>query len=672
MRPADRRHVVLLMAVPQIWVMYCAGAVGEQRLADFRRVVIPDQPKPVQQAAGEELAHYAGRITGRPIDLVPLGRYSPGGEGLSFFVGEAVAERLLGSPLGPWRSEEWLLRAVPQGLILAGDDGDGDPWSASTPAGSMLAAYTLLEDYLGVRWFWPGPFGEHVPRRTDAVLPSLDLRRTPPFIIRSVSLGYTRYHTARFREASRRWARRTRQAWVWSAVFGHSWYDAFHQRTGEDFRQHPEWFALVQGKRQPPQMCTTHPEVIDRMVEFVLRGKTRIVNISPSDGGGFCECNEETKSETHKRLGIPSCTSLDVPGLLSYDGKHVQLSDRIFTYANEVARRVHERDPDKGLGMFAYTYYNRPPARIRRLEPNIYLSFVYQCASHRDPQALRDWRDAVAGWQKLSAKMVVREGWGNHYYLDLPFLHHRWIMANLAEARRRGFVAVYGEGSKCFATQAPNYWALTHMMWDPDRDASRLMDDFYTCAYGPAAAEMRAFFETYHRALDRNWDRRQRIVQTAIIAYANLIGSWNLLLPPEAVEEAESHLAAAERKVPSGEYADRVALHRFGQDYTRCMLELLELYRRLGELGVPLEFFASPAQERRRDSPERGSLLRRAFELGEQRERLLLAHRDWAGPDEGLYAYTNDAGLRQWHAAVKKALGIERASAVRGSTLAPQ
>ncbi len=33
----------------------------------------------------------------------------------------------------------------------------------STAAGSMLAVYTLLEDHLGVRWFWPGEFGEHVP-----------------------------------------------------------------------------------------------------------------------------------------------------------------------------------------------------------------------------------------------------------------------------------------------------------------------------------------------------------------------------------------------------------------------------------------------------------------------------------------------------------------------------
>ena len=429
------------------------------KLRDFRRVVIADAAPPVQRAAAEELRDYVGRIVGRPPELLKWSAFKPDAPGLSFFVGEDVAARVLGRPPGPWQPEEWLLRTVPNGLVLAGHDGPGDPWSAGTPAGSMLAAYTLLDDHLGVRWFWPGDFGEHVPRDPETAVPALDLRQKPAFEIRSVQLGYpATYHTAAFNQTARQWARRSRLAWVRSAVFGHSWYDAFDLRTGATFRAHPEWFALVGGKRRPPQMCTTHPEVLDRMVQYVLNGKPSIVNISPSDGGGFCECDR--------------CRALDVPGVLSYDGKTVQLSDRIFTYANEVARRVRENNPQKGCGMFAYTYYNRPPLKIDKLEPNLYLSFVYQSAAHRDPENLREWRASVAGWQKLGAKLVVREGWGNHYYFDLPFLHHRQIIANLAEAHRLGFVAAYGENSKNFAALAPNYWALTRMLWDPSPDFS--------------------------------------------------------------------------------------------------------------------------------------------------------------------------------------------------------
>lgn len=48
---------------------------------------------------------------------------------------------------------------------------------------------------------------------------------------------------------------------------------------------------------------------------------------------------------------------------------------------------------------------------------------------------------------------------------------------------------------------------------------------------------------------------------------------------------------------------------------------------------------------------------------------MLLPHRDGAGPDEGPYAFTNDMGLRPWHAAVKRTLGIVLHSAVTGPKL---
>lgn len=631
------------------------AASAEQPLREFRRVVTADDAGPVQRAAAAELAHYAAQITGQKLDVIPAAKLAADGAGLSFFVGDGAAAQVLGLTLAPWKPEEWVLRSVPGGLVLAGDDGAGDPWSAQTAAGSMLAAYTLLEDYLHVHWFWPGAFGEHVPPAPDVAIPALDLRRTPAFEIRSVQFGYGSYQTKSFHEEARKWARRNRLSWVRSAVFGHSWEAAFEQRKGETFKEHPDWFALVNGERRPPQMCTTNPAVIDRMVDYVVNGKADIMNISPSDGGGFCECER--------------CRALDVPGVLSYDHQHVQLSDRIFTYANEVARRVREKNSAKGCGMFAYTFYNKPPLKIAQLEPNLYLSFVFQSAAFRDPENLREWRESVTGWQKLGAKMVVREGWGNHYYHDLPFLHPQQIIASLAEAHRLGFVAAYGDGSKCFATTAPNYWALTRMLWEPGRETAPVMDGFYASAYGPVATEMRAFFEAYERALDRNWAQRDRNVDTTGIAYANLIGAWGKLLPAETVAQAEQHLRAAEATVPPGEYADRLKFHRFGQDYTRMMLDLLAAYRELTVIGVKLAFVGG-LETRAATPAEREALLRRAYELGEQREAMLLAHRDWAGPDEGLYAFTNDAHIRQWHAAVKKLLAIDTPTPLTKAQLA--
>ncbi len=150
-----------------------AAAATPQHLEDFQRVVIADDALAVQRAAAEELANFAGRIVGRKLDVITLGKFAADAPGLSFFVGDDAAERALGRSPKPWKTEEWMLRSVSNGLVLAGSDAEGDPWSIRTEAGSMLAVYTLLEDHLGVRWFWPGEFGEHVPKNKEAVVPVL-------------------------------------------------------------------------------------------------------------------------------------------------------------------------------------------------------------------------------------------------------------------------------------------------------------------------------------------------------------------------------------------------------------------------------------------------------------------------------------------------------------------
>lgn len=53
----------------------------------------------------------------------------------------------------------------------------------------------------------------------DAVLPVIRARHIPAFAIRSVSFGYSSYHTKAFSEAERRWSRRSRLGWTKSAVF---------------------------------------------------------------------------------------------------------------------------------------------------------------------------------------------------------------------------------------------------------------------------------------------------------------------------------------------------------------------------------------------------------------------------------------------------------------------
>ncbi len=654
------RHPLLVFVFFLCFSLFCNAEQTPQRLADFHRVVVADEAFPVTKYAATELAHYVGRILGREVEVIPSSQYKPNAPGLSFFVGDKASEEILKEKISPWKTEEWMLRTIPQGLVLAGDDRAGDALELRVAAGSQLAVYTFLDETLGVKWFWPGPLGEYVPSSPAAELPFLQTRQKPEFIIRSYQVGYPRYHTARFTEDAAKWKRRTRQGWVATALFRHSWTAIFGLKDKDNaealLKKHPDWFALVNGRRQLGKMCTTNPEVIERIINHVLADDARTIStISPSDGSGFCECER--------------CRALDIPGLLSYDGVRPQLSDRIFTYANEIARRVREKDPAKGVGMYAYTFYNTPPVKIEKLESNIYLAYVFQAMAHVDPKVQEEWKQATLAWKKVSPSLVMREGWGNHYLIDMPFPHDNEIITEFSFGAECNFLAAYGEGSKAFSTQAPNAWAITRMMWNPRQDTTNLMRDFYQSAYGPAADAMQAYFGTFRKAIESNWPKRRFITPTRGMAYLNIINSWDILYPSEVLEEAEGRLKEAAALAPPGEYSDRVAFAKFGFDYTRTMLELIGCYQGLANFGVKMQAFEN-LENFPKDGVKINTLLRRAYELGEKREDLLLRHRDWAAIDEGLYAYVanNPKGLL-WHTTVKKHLGITTPSRVTEETL---
>jgi hypothetical protein len=65
-----------------------------QKLHAFTQVVIPDSPLPSQKAVGEDLAVYAGKISGKPsLPVISASQYNPS-QGLSFFVGDGAASRV--------------------------------------------------------------------------------------------------------------------------------------------------------------------------------------------------------------------------------------------------------------------------------------------------------------------------------------------------------------------------------------------------------------------------------------------------------------------------------------------------------------------------------------------------------------------------------------------------
>jgi hypothetical protein len=624
-----------------------SGADAATNLSQYRDIVVSENaPVPVKSAA-QDLKYHLDKIAGRDLPLVS-GKAGMSPEGLHFYVGsgfwpdqDARAAKL--------DREGWLLASVPNGLLISGSNE-----AVARFAGVEDAVSLFLEEHCGVRWLWPGPTGEVIPKNPDLSIEQLDLSGAPAFRRRELMAGYARFWAPPRRAEWNTWTRRTRQGDQFNAVFGHAWAHVIPPDLY--FKAHPEWFSLVNGKRIPAQLCISNPALRDEFTKRLLslpgNKKLDIISVSANDGYGFCECD--------------NCRAKG------------DIGDSYWDFVNDIAQRVKKLRPDVGIGTFAYSFSRQPPKKIDRLPDNVYLSMTSYATQLMLPDGQKEYREFTDGWKSKGVKIVMREYWGVHYWLDLPVVYPLEIAQEIKMGYAAGMIGVYGETGKNFSTQAPNYYVLTHQLWNPQADPQKTLEEFYA-AFGPAGPSVRAYYDAFSDAVHRTW--RQKQLKSG---YNQLVNTYGEMFDPDTLKKAGADLDAADRS--AGDDAPlkaRLAFIRSGYNYTVLMAELLGLYSKLGRSGFPLEHFEWQATaqlprrvfhnpdfndgrdyfESRLKEPfkytiaEQDQWLKRAWVLGQKRIQMLNAARSDFSLNEGLYAQTLEANIRQWQQTIAHYLG---------------
>jgi hypothetical protein len=410
-----------------------------------------------RRALAEELAQWLERICGQRPAVLTAPPWQP-----AIYLGTPDDFPTLGlgalKQLGP---EGLLLRSSPARLLVV----------AATPAGLEDAVYTLLEQ-LGCRWFFPHPAWHVIPRQAALKL-QIDLKLRPAFKQREIWYEWGGSVPASSREQFAAWLRYNRQG-------GHFQFSCGHNYAGlvppSLFAQHPEYFAEVEGKRQPTQLCTSNPAVIALAAEAVLQRfrhnpSLNMVSVEPNDGGGYCEC--------------PRCRALGT------------ISDRVFYFANEIVKRVRREFPDKWVGLYAYAYHSDPPHF--RLEPGVYVQVT---TGFRYTKLSFD--EQVAAFRRLGATVGVYDYFSVYPWdFDLPGRAKASRLFELAAALRHyadlGLSTYSAESSCNWGPCGPGYWMAAHLMWQPQLDPHRLLADFCTRAFGKAAEPMQRLYERWAR-----------------------------------------------------------------------------------------------------------------------------------------------------------------------------
>ena len=356
---------------------------------------------------------------------------------------------------------------------------------------TAFAVYTFLED-LGCRWMMPGKTGEVIPAASTLEWALNERTEQPDFPFRQIWWAYGGpQETA---ELFRIWKLRNKVAFP-QINHGHNLTNSLPLE--KYWKTHPEYYALVDGKRQTTQICTANPNVIRLVIQhineyFDENPQVMAYSLCPDDNVDFCEC--------------PLCQALDVGGTDKYYMDKPVITDRYIHFLNEVARGIQERHPGKKVSTYAYVNYSKPPIK-EKIDPNVVIvltSSVY-CAAHgigdMHCESRQEMKKDLAGWTEASSEVYIYDYDPVPYNAELPWPLFGARYREMSDYLSMGIKGFSFESHNSWATLAPNFYMSAKMMWDAHLNYDELMTDYVRCYFGNSARAMADYYRILESSL---------------------------------------------------------------------------------------------------------------------------------------------------------------------------
>jgi len=479
----DVAVVLVLVTLALCFCSMAEAAVDLAQVGDWDIVISPDAP-PSTRYAAEEFRHFFERATGARLPVV---REAGRPDGHVFIgAGQAMRASTVGFDTAGFGPEDLRIVVRDGNIAIAGGE----------PRGTLYGVYTFLEDYLGVRFLTSRH--THVPTLpAHAAVGPIDRFYHPPLSFRWPFYGENAADpafAARLRVNTitddPRLGGRTQQR-----LISHTFLRYMPSKVYG--REHPEYYALRDGKRLAPferdsyqtQLCLSNPDVLRIVTEGVLaeieaHPERANVSVSQNDNRKYCQCD--------------ACRAVD-----EREGSPM---GSLLAFVNAVADAVAEKHPGVMVGTLSYQYSRKPPRTLRpRPNVQIQLCSIECCLMHPidDPDCplnVEFCRD-LAEWGKICDQIYIWNYNTNFRNYLLPCPNLRVIEPNIryfvAHGAKGIFMQAAGNARGAELSDLRNY-LIANLLWDPSRSGRQLMDEFLDLHYGPAAGPIREFIELVH------------------------------------------------------------------------------------------------------------------------------------------------------------------------------
>ena len=506
------------------------------------RIVIPAAASTHEKKAAEVLTDHLLQMSGSALPVVadhtPVAKYE-------VVLGQSnrLNSEETGTDLNSLGDDGFHIKTVNDKLYITGGLGKG----------TLYGVYTFLEKYLGCRMY--SPTVKVIPKMKEIVVPDINDLQIPKITFRSI------HYRATWHEEYINWHKLNQYTNGERPNWG-MWVHTFHALAPPDqyFNDHPEYFAEVNGKRLPTQLCLTHPEVLEIVVQglrarMAQAPEMEYWSVSQNDNRNYCTCK--------------NCKAID--------DREGSPSGSIINFVNQVA----DRFPDKMISTLAYEYGRRAPATLKpRDNVNIMLCSIEAGRGktiEEDPES-SDFVEDVKDWGKIAKDIIVWDYVIQFSNLYGPFPNFHVLQPNLKFFADNGVTAMFEQGNREVGGEFAELrsYMISKLMWDPYADANAIMDDFLHGYYGTAAPQIRAYIDKITAELQKSGQRLGIFdgPNTAITSY----------LSPELVSEYSAIFDKAEKAVANNpELLERVREARLPLEFT-IMEHAKKIYA--GEGGV--------------------------------------------------------------------------------------
>ena len=493
-------------------------------------IVIADNASPSEKYAANELHNFLNEISGADISVItdsqPMQKHE-------IILGQNTHLNKTNATINfaKFGNEGFAIRNSGNHLIIAG----------GRLRGTMYGVHEFLESYLGCRWF--SSKVSKIPKQPTIEIPLYFLNsQSPVFEYRDDFYSDAFDADWAARNKSNSGTARLDASYggkITFYPFAHSFYTLIPPE--KYFQKHPEYFSEKDGQRfyERGQLCLTNPDVLKLAIEQVKawikeKPEANIIEVSQNDCGGWCECAE--------------CKALD-----EQEGSH---SGTIINFVNQIAQAIETEHPDKAIDTFAYQYSRKPPRTIKP-RPNVIvrLCSIECCFTHpiaTCPENASFLAD-LKGWSGICNRLYVWDYVTDFAHYLMPFPDFSVLKPNIQLFAQHNVKGVFEEGNYsaggCGEFAELRAYVLAKLLWNPDCDVDKAVNEFLAGYYGAAAPAIRKYFDLIHNKV-RDENIHLGIFDPPIVPY----------LTVEVLDKSTEYFAEAEKLADNPEVLQRVLI----------------------------------------------------------------------------------------------------------------